>query len=373
MLKLHALLPYLRHLSPMLRWGIGTLAFLFCLLLFLPAMLSPFDRLIIILLMLPVAYVAWFLPLRPASFCISVIVMLFFLVLFLLGRGLLFFPLMVFGAVIFFVETCAIRGTHLALQLAVQASQKTKQAELQMTQASERLQNLNDLKDQFLLNISHELRTPLTEVRGYIDLLQENHAHLDIETRVEFLEHAAHGCNELELLVDIALEATHLESGRATFELASIPLGKCALAMLDRINLQGHEVHIDIPDTMAVWANWQHVERILGNILSNALKYSPAATTVTISATLISENGVFPHVCVRVQDAGPGVQAADMPNLFQKAVRLKRDMTGSVRGTGLGLYISKQLVEVMGGRIWVESTGIPGQGSCFCFTLPAVK
>jgi signal transduction histidine kinase len=77
-------------------------------------------------------------------------------------------------------------------------------------------------------------------------------------------------------------------------------------------------------------------------------------------------------VCVSVQDAGPGIPPLEASVLFGKFVRLKRDLVGSVRGTGLGLYISKQLVEAMGGNIWVESTGIAGQGSRFSFTLPYV-
>jgi signal transduction histidine kinase len=75
-------------------------------------------------------------------------------------------------------------------------------------------------------------------------------------------------------------------------------------------------------------------------------------------------------VCVSVQDTGPGIPPSEAPVLFGKFVRLKRDLVGSVRGTGLGLYISKQLVEAMGGNIWVESTGIAGQGSRFSFTIP---
>jgi signal transduction histidine kinase len=75
-------------------------------------------------------------------------------------------------------------------------------------------------------------------------------------------------------------------------------------------------------------------------------------------------------VCISVKDSGPGIPQDEIPLLFGQFVRLKRDLRGRVRGTGLGLYISKHLVEAMGGRIWVESTGIPGEGSRFCFTLP---
>src|SRR5262249_47727437 len=79
-----------------------------------------------------------------------------------------------------------------------------------------------------------------------------------------------------------------------------------------------------------------------------------------------------PEVCISVQDAGPGIPADEIPLLFGQFVRLQRDLSGPVRGIGLGLYISRQLVEAMGGRIWVESSGISGQGSRFCFTLPRI-
>jgi signal transduction histidine kinase len=126
-----------------------------------------------------------------------------------------------------------------------------------------------------------------------------------------------------------------------------------------------------------VRADRQFLHQILVNLLSNAFKYTPGGTTITISAepyVPAPENGTretAPKVLVCVQDAGPGIPPEDIPLLFGKFVRLKRDMVGSVRGTGLGLYICKQMVENMGGRIWVESTGIPGEGSRFCFTLDA--
>ncbi len=85
---------------------------------------------------------------------------------------------------------------------------------------------------------------------------------------------------------------------------------------------------------------------------------------------LIGETGTS-QVYICVQDSGPGIPASEIPILFGKFVRLKRDLVGNIRGTGLGLYICKQLVEAMEGRIWVESSGIPGQGSRFCFTLSA--
>jgi signal transduction histidine kinase len=76
------------------------------------------------------------------------------------------------------------------------------------------------------------------------------------------------------------------------------------------------------------------------------------------------------YVCISVKDTGPGIPPEEIGLLFERFVRLQRDLAGAKRGTGLGLYISKQLVEAMGGRIWVESSGIEGEGSLFCFTLP---
>jgi len=109
-------------------------------------------------------------------------------------------------------------------------------------------------------------------------------------------------------------------------------------------------------------------------LLSNAFKYAPKQTPVIIRAVIREgagrETGAPAQVCISVEDAGPGIPPAERALLFEKFVRLKRDTTGTVRGTGLGLYISKHLVEAMGGSIWVESTGREEEGSRFCFTLP---
>ena len=134
-----------------------------------------------------------------------------------------------------------------------------------------------------------------------------------------------------------------------------------------------YQITVDVSEDLLIKADHQYLHQILLNLLSNAFKYSPKQTPVVIRAFLQhdldgkSENG---YTCICVQDAGLGVPPAEIPLLFEKFVRLKRDLVGSVSGTGLGLYICKQLVEAMQGRIWVESTGVAGQGSCFAFTIP---
>ena len=104
------------------------------------------------------------------------------------------------------------------------------------------------------------------------------------------------------------------------------------------------------------------------NLLTNALKYSSPGTNLEVTC---DQSGKYASVYVR--DYGLGVPPEDQGRLFERFVRLERDMNSPVRGAGLGLYISKQMIEAMGGRIWVESDGQPGQGSCFVFTLPSAQ
>jgi signal transduction histidine kinase len=121
-----------------------------------------------------------------------------------------------------------------------------------------------------------------------------------------------------------------------------------------------------------VYADKQYLCQVLRNLISNVFKYAPEQTPLLISATPIAqEAGTTPQVCISVQDAGPGIPPAEQQFLFQKFIRLKRDLSSTVRGTGLGLYICKELLAKMDGRIWVESSGKEGEGSRFSFTLPA--
>ncbi len=137
-----------------------------------------------------------------------------------------------------------------------------------------------------------------------------------------------------------------------------------------------YPVQVNVPAHLVVHANGQYFRQVLRNLLSNAFKYSPTDSPISIDASLygdvVQANHPAPEVCISVKDTGLGIPPEDIPRLFGQFVRLKRDVSGKVRGTGLGLYVSKQLVEAMGGRIWVVSTGVSGEGSCFRFTLPCV-
>jgi len=124
---------------------------------------------------------------------------------------------------------------------------------------------------------------------------------------------------------------------------------------------------VAIPADAYVMADELRLRQVLLNLVSNALKYSSPQSDIDITASM--KNG---NVNVSIRDRGQGVPPKDQARLFKRFVRLERDMNSPIRGAGLGLYISKRLIEAMGGRIWVESTGKAGEGSIFTFTLKRV-
>ncbi len=236
---------------------------------------------------------------------------------------------------------------------------------------------LNELKDDFLLNVNHELRTPLTAIYGFLDLLREYHGKLDSSMEITLIDQAVLGCEELQHLVDNVLDTLHgdFKEREPTVEVFSIAaVADNVINLFEPQKKLDYHINMVIPEDLIVLADKQYVRQVLLNLLSNAFKYSPMDTPIEVSARKYDNSTAKAHnhslICVSIQDAGPGIPPTEAPLLFGKFVRLKRDLVGSVRGTGLGLYISKQLIEAMGGNIWVDSSGVVGQGSRFSFTLP---
>lgn len=244
---------------------------------------------------------------------------------------------------------------------------------LDLRLAYERQKELDRLKDELMINVSHELRTPLTQVSGYIDLLSSFEGTIEPAMQTTFLEKASHGCLELKILVDTILDAARSSDVSAPPHLEEVSVTEIIREELDNLDPQAageHRIVLHLADDLLVQADTQHVRQVLRNLLSNALKYSPKGTSISVTTEeREAPSGGFPLVSIRVKDQGLGIPPEEIPRLFGRFVRLNRDLSGSIRGTGMGLYISKQLIEAMGGTIWVESTGVPGEGSCFCFTL----
>ncbi|HEU0002235.1 MAG TPA: HAMP domain-containing sensor histidine kinase [Ktedonobacteraceae bacterium] len=244
-------------------------------------------------------------------------------------------------------------------------------AEQQIAIAYKQQRQLNELKNQFILNVNHELRSPLTVVSGYLSLLLDKQKHIDQQAREIYLKSAMRGCIELETLTNDVLDSLTLSNDKEPLRMEDIPIASIAREVVEHFvsaEYRERRFHLDIPEHIIAWGNVRCVRHVLRNLLSNACKYSPQDKPVTISVT--SGTSSASQVCISIQDEGPGIPPDQIPLLFAQFVRLKRDLAGTVRGSGLGLYISKNLVEAMDGHIWAESAGIAGQGSRFCFTLP---
>jgi signal transduction histidine kinase len=387
-MRLYKTLPALLiNLSDRMRLGIVVLSYLLCLALFVFVFLPSHNGSI---LAIPIALAAWLFKQRGAFICLGC-TYLALIVFNSLSVGSILWPTWLLvsflaGILALLVEGVVIGLLRQALDMAQDldiaqaARRKAEQAEREIAIAYEHQLHLNQLKDQFLLNVNHELRTPLTQVYGYLEVLSDYREHMDTDQQAKFLDQARSGCQELMLLINHVLDAT-----QASSEVRPPQLEACSVAQMVRDVLeplgpreqQEHRIHVEVHDHLMVWADPQFVHQILRNLLSNAFKYSPGQTAVIINAArserTAQETDTPSQVCLSVQDAGPGIPPAELPLLFGKFVRLQRDLSGTTRGSGLGLYISKQLVEAMNGRIWVESTGRAGEGSRFCFTLPVAS
>ena len=253
------------------------------------------------------------------------------------------------------------------------------ESQVELERIYEQNQKLDQLKDEFLQNVNHELRTPLTAIYGYLELLLEHNEKLDDTMRITFLQHAMQSCDELQLLVNNVLDSMGLEKERLFLHTEQLPVIDIVHEVLERFDpksVQEHSIHIDIPEYIVVCANVQYFRQVVRNLLSNAFKYAPGGTPITISASLhgmiVDPLRARPEIAICVADKGPGIPKDEQSQLFGQFVRLRRDTSGRIRGSGLGLFLSRQFVEAMGGQIWVESTGVEGEGSSFYFTLPCV-
>ncbi|HEV7236383.1 MAG TPA: HAMP domain-containing sensor histidine kinase, partial [Ktedonobacteraceae bacterium] len=239
---------------------------------------------------------------------------------------------------------------------------------LVLRDAYERLKELDMLKDQFIMTASHELRTPLTAVQGYIELLSNYNERLNVTERANFIAKAQRGCDELALMVSNIMDSSRVEVDIQEVNLTAVPLAASVAHVLEIMEgltrRENRCITLDVSEDIVVVADELRLRQIILNLVGNALKYSAAGSPLEISADSVDE-----MTTLRIRDYGRGVPPADQNRLFERFVRLERDMNSPVRGAGLGLAISKQLVEAMGGRIWVESSGEEGKGSVFAFSL----
>jgi len=228
-----------------------------------------------------------------------------------------------------------------------------------------RLRTLDELQESFVSAVSHELRTPLTCIKTSVELLHATRDTLS-EAQVELIDTMGHHVDRLEALVNDLLESTRLEADQVTLSRQPTnlrPLVEHAVESLRPLTDRKRQtVYLHWPDTLAlVDVDRRRIEQVLTNILSNASKFTPKQGQIDIS---VRETPASVQVCIT--DNGPGIPEEEQSRVFEKFY-VVTDNRG-LSGIGLGLYIARQLIELHGGRIWVESQ--VGEGSTFCFTVP---
>ncbi len=220
------------------------------------------------------------------------------------------------------------------------------------------------MQDEFISTISHELRTPLGFIKGYVTTLMREDAEWDPEKRAEFLQIIDDEADRLTELIDNLLDSSRLETGILSM---TIEPTKIAPVVRDSINrIQGVHQEMKItselnPDLPIVAIDSTRIAQVLNNMLSNANKYAPS------SAVVIRCQPQENMILVEVKDNGPGIPPEHLAHLFERFYRVPSD--SAARGTGLGLYISRKIIEAHGGEIGVMSE--LGVGTRFYFTIPA--
>lgn len=235
--------------------------------------------------------------------------------------------------------------------------------------AMARLRELDALKNSFVATVVHDLRTPLTVIAGLTHVLLQG-ANLSDAERSGFLGRIVANTERLSGLVSSVLDISRIESGDAGYDLREFDLRALLGQALEEAGdaEPSRPYRLDAPEQLPLaFGDPDAYLRVVGNLVSNAVKFSPGEAPVEVTITADDS-----ELQVGVRDTGPGIDASDHPRLFQRFSRINgHDPGPRVRGTGLGLYISKQIVEAQGGRIWLESTF--GHGATFYFTVPVSR
>jgi hypothetical protein len=244
-----------------------------------------------------------------------------------------------------------------------QKSRELEAATAELREANERLTELDRLKDDFVSTITHELRTPLTSIRAFTQILLEN-PEVEREQRARFLGIITKETERLTRLINQVLDLSRIESGRAEWHESSVDMREVVADTVTGMSQVFEErnirVEVRLPEGVRrVRADVDRMIQVMLNLLSNAAKFCRGRIEIALS----EQAGALR---VDVRDNGPGIDPAEHHVVFDK-FRQGRDQA-SAKGSGLGLHISRQIIEHFGGRMWVESA--PGQGACFSFTLP---
>jgi signal transduction histidine kinase len=240
-----------------------------------------------------------------------------------------------------------------------------------LQRVNEELFKSNQIKTSFVSVINHEMRTPVTAILGYIELALNEKTPLP-PVHVDMLHRIQRQGQRLANLANDLLDISRLEEGRLSLDLQALDVATIidqTVAAARPVAEQKHiSVGVDVPDDLPdIYGDSQRVSQVLTNLLSNAIKYTHETGSVSIAVCVDDPAGM---VKVSVVDTGVGISADLLPHVFDRFYRAEHDLRRNIVGVGLGLSITKKLIEAQGGQIWAESE--EGRGSTFTFTLPIV-
>jgi len=227
------------------------------------------------------------------------------------------------------------------------------------------VRSLQNMRRDFIASISHDLRTPLTNMRAITDTLKGG-AIDDEKVARDFLNRIDAEVERMTQIVLELLQMSRIEAGSLRLKLEAVDLSVIVRDITERLKLladrQKLTIAVDTNENLPlVRADGEQVQQVLVNLLHNAIKFTPAGGSVTISTSSDAES-----VTVGVSDTGIGISREDLPHIFERFYKADKARAGG--GTGLGLAIAREIIELHGGRIWVESK--EGKGSTFSFSLP---
>jgi two-component system, sensor histidine kinase and response regulator len=241
-----------------------------------------------------------------------------------------------------------------------------------LVETNHELQARNSEVQQFYHVLAHELKTPLTAAREFVSIVLDGIAGPLNETQQEYLRYAKESCDQMTLGLNDLLDSTRLDTGKLCLRPRPMAIHSVIARAVASMTLQAQEKGIQLQQSIApelplVCIDEQRMAQVLTNLLSNALKFTPAGGEVMVRVS--HDRQQLDRVLVAVSDTGRGIEPEQIEQIFSRLFQVRRDDTAIEGGLGLGLYISREVVRLHGGEIWVES--MPGEGSTFSFTVPA--
>ena len=228
---------------------------------------------------------------------------------------------------------------------------------------------LEAVRKDFVANVSHELRTPLSVIKGYVETLVDGHPDIPLDDQERFLKTIQRHTERLNSLLEDLLVLSRLESINPGLQREPVDFQALLASIVDdyhgRPACADHKLAIEVDPTHGdLLVDPLKITQVVENLLDNALKYTPKGSRIHLATRLHGQG----EVIVSVRDNGPGIPAEDIPHLFERFYRVDKGRSRETGGTGLGLSIVKHIVQLHGGRVWVESK--QGEGTTFFFSLP---